>query len=341
MSLTRRVRRTLTVVSMLLLASVASLSTEPVASHAVTGESFTNPIVPTPNSADPWLGFHDGWYYYAATTWSSDLVMRKSRTLGGLKNAPEQVVFRLGPGPGCCSMWAPELQLLNGPNGLRWYFYFSADPSPGYGARQTGVLESAGNDPMGPYAYKGILGLQPNGGWAIDGSVLKLNGGNYFMYSAFAADGLQSNFIAKLTNPWTVESPGRRISAPTLAWERQDGNVNEGMHALQRNGRTFITYSASACWGPNYKIGMLEYRGGDPLAEASWYKHPQPIFARNDAAGVYGPGHHSFFTSPDGSETWIAYHANSSASDGCHTTRSTRAQKISWNADGTPTWEPQ
>ena len=57
---------------------------------------------------------------------------------------------------------------------------------------------------------------------------------------------------------------------------------------------------------------------------------------RRHAAGVYGPGHHSFFTSPDGTETWIAYHANSSPSQGCGTTRTTRVQKISWNADGTP-----
>ncbi len=109
-----------------------------------------------------------------------------------------------------------------------------------------------------------------------------------------------------------------------------------GSFALQRNGRTFLTYSASHCNGPNYKLGMLEYRGGDPLAASSWTKFSNPIFQRNDAAGVYGPGHHSFFTSPDGTETWIAYHANSSASQGCGTTRTTRVQKISWNADGTP-----
>ena len=40
--------------------------------------------------------------------------------------------------------------------------------------------------------------------------------------------------------------------------------------------------------------------------------------------------------SPDGAETWIVYHANSSAGQGCGTTRTTRAQKIGWNADGTP-----
>jgi hypothetical protein len=176
----------------------------------------------------------------------------------------------------------------------------------------------------------------PNNGWAIDGAVLKLNGALYFHYSAFHADGLQSLYIAPMSSPTSVSAHGTRISAPTLAWERQGQPVNEGSFALQRDGRTFLTYSASYCGTADYKLGMLEYRGGDPLAASSWTKFANPIFQRNNANGVYGPGHHSFFTSPDGTETWIAYHANSSASQGCGTTRTTRVQKISWNADGTP-----
>ena len=32
----------------------------------------------------------------------------------------------------------------------------------------------------------------------------------------------------------------------------------------------------------------------------------------------------------------MVYHANSSTSGGCDMNRSTRAQKFTWNADGTP-----
>lgn len=67
-------------------------------------------------------------------------------------------------------------------------------------------------------------------------------------------------------------------------WETQNGAVNEGAFALQRNGRTFLTYSASHCNGPNDKLGMLEYRGGDPLLAASWSKFSNPIFQRNKVA---------------------------------------------------------
>ncbi|GAA4928948.1 hypothetical protein GCM10023334_035560 [Nonomuraea thailandensis] len=293
---------------------------------AAPGPSFANPVVGTPNSADPTLLFHNGFYYYVATTWSANVVMRRSPTIAGLYSAPEQVVVQTGGN----TMWAPHLEMINN----RWYLYYSIEQ--GSLPRRTHVAESAGSDPMGPYTIRGVVNLMPNNGWAIDASVLKLNGNLYLTYSAFASDGLQSLFIAPMSNPWTASAHGRRISAPTLAWERQNGAVNEGSFPLQRNGRTFLTYSASHCNGPNYKLGMLEYRGGDPLAASSWSKFANPIFQRNDANGVYGPGHHSFFTSPDGTEAWIAYHANSSSTQGCGTTRTTRVQKISWNADGTP-----
>ena len=231
-----------------------------------------------------------------------------------------------------CTMWAPDLQLVNN----RWYLYFSADASPGQGQRRTGVLESAGTDPMGPYTYRGILNLEPNGGWAIDGSVVRFNGRpNHFVYSAFRG-GEQGLFIAPMSSPTQVSRNGVRISSPTLSWERQGGAVNEGPYAVYNGGRTFLTYSASSCNGPDYKLGTLTWTGGDPMSAGSWTKRSTPIFQRSDANGVYGPGHASFVRSPDGTETWIAYHANSSTNQGCGTTRTTRAQRIGWNSDGTP-----
>jgi GH43 family beta-xylosidase len=320
-------RRAMSLAAATLVGLSLAVAVNPERASAAPGPSFTNPAVDVPNSADPTLLYYNGFYHYVATTWSSDVVMRRARTISALRGAPEQIVVRTGGN----TMWAPHLEMINS----RWYLYYSVEQSGG--ARRTHVAESAGTDPLGPYTIRGILNLMPNNGWAIDAAVLKLNGVNYMMFSAFApSDNLQSLFIARLSNPWTAAGFGTRISAPTLAWERQDGAVNEGPFALQRNGRTFITYSASHCNGPNYKLGLLEYRGGDPLAAGSWSKVANPIFQRNDAAGVYGPGHHAFFTSPDGTETWIAYHANSSPAQGCGTTRTTRVQRISWNADGTP-----
>ncbi|HLV33937.1 MAG TPA: family 43 glycosylhydrolase, partial [Spirillospora sp.] len=235
----------------------------------------------------------------------------------------------------CCNMWAPEFHLLDGPNGLRWYFYYTAGTSGTLDNQHTHVLESAGTDPMGPYTYKARIFDPQNDVWAIDGSVLELNDRYYFLFSSWVGPN-QSLFIAPMSNPWTLSGPRVLISEPEYDWEKAGLNVNEGPVALHHNGRTFIIYSASYCATPDYKLGMLTYTGGDPLSADSWVKHPEPVFQRSDENGVFGPGHNGFFKSPDGTEDWIVYHANDAETDGCDDGRNTRVQKFTWNDDGTP-----
>ncbi|MEO3924375.1 family 43 glycosylhydrolase [Micromonosporaceae bacterium B7E4] len=299
-----------------------------------TPGTFTNPI--KRNGPDPWLQHHNGYYYLATTTWNSTITMRRSATLAGLASAPDQVVFNLANRPnGCCNMWAPEFHLINGPNGNRWYLYYVAgqnvsDFNP---TQRLHVLESAGTDPMGPYTFKADLGSD----WQLDASVLRVGNSLYLLgtYNAGGSYG-QSLFITPMSNPWTISGSRVRLTSPTLSWERQTHPVTEGPEPLYRNGRTMIVYSASACWGPDYKLGLLTLTGSNPLSASSWTKSPNPVFQRSDANGVFAPGHNGFFKSPDGTEDWIVYHGNDSASGGCDMNRSTRAQKFTWNSDGTP-----
>lgn len=298
------------------------------------GNTFTNPL--DRNGPDPWLTYYNGYYYLAATTWNRTITMRRSATLGGLATAPETVIFNLNQPGAMGTMWAPEFHLLNGPNGQRWYFYYTAGNEPfNLGSQRIHVLESAGLDPMGPYTFKAsMLDPQQNNTWELDAGILQLNGNLYLLGTFY--NGSQPMFIRPLSNPWTASGTRRILSTPTYSWETVGGAVNEGGEVLQRNGRTFIIYSASHCSTPDYKLGMLTYNGGDPLLSSSWTKSPNPVFQRSNANGVYGPGHNGFFKSPDGTEDWIVYHANSSSSGGCDMNRSTRAQKFTWNADGTP-----
>jgi GH43 family beta-xylosidase len=297
--------------------------------------TFRNPLN-TSQGSDPWMLYYQGNYYLAATTWSNIITMRRSPTIGGLRTA-QSVTIWTGDDPArCCNIWAPEFHLLDGPNGRRWYFYYTAGPAgTDTGNQRMHVLESAGTDPMGPYTYRARLYVSANDYWAIDGSVMQLNGQLYYLFSQWSGEN-QNIYIAAMSNPWTLTGSRVLLSSPTYAWERQTANVNEGPVALQRNGRTFIVYSASACWSPDYKLGMLSFNGGNPLTTSSWVKSAQPVFQRSDANSVYGPGHNGFFTSPDGTEHWIVYHANSSVNGGCDTRRTTRAQRFTWNADGTP-----
>src|SRR5439155_9301752 len=143
-------------------------------------------------------------------------------------------------------------------------------------------------------------------------------------------------FIRQLSNPWTAAGTRHTLATPTYGWETIGGAVNEAPAVLQHGGKTFVTFSASHCSTPDYKMGMLTYNSGDPLNSSSWTKSANPVFQRSDANGVYGPGSNGFFTSPDGTQDWMVYNANSSASGGCDMNRSTRAQRFTWNADGTP-----
>jgi GH43 family beta-xylosidase len=262
--------------------------------------------------------------------------MRKSRTLGGLATAPETVIFNLTRPNGAGTMWAPEFHLLTGPNGTRWYLYYVAGQEPyNLGTQRIHVLESSGTVPMGPYTFKADL-LDPtaNNTWELDPSIMQLNGKLYLLGTYY--NGSQPNFIRELSNPWTAAGTRHLLSSPTYSWETVGGAVNEGAEVLQRNGKTFIVFSASHCSTPDYKLGILTYNGGDPLNASSWVKSSTPVFQRNNAAGVYGPGHNGFFKSPDGTEDWIVYHATNNAGGNCDLNRSTRAQKFTWNADGTP-----
>lgn len=297
--------------------------------------TFRNPL--NDSGPDPWMTYYDGAYYLAATTWggaTTGLTMRKAATIAGLKEARPLTVWVDSTPSRCCNFWAPEFFLLDGPNGPRWYGYYTAGTVACCDNQRTHVIESVGADPLGPYTYKGEL-ADSQGGWAIDASILQLDGALYLLFSAWKGDN-QNLYIAPLSDPWTVSGNRVLLSTPTYAWEKQTGNVNEGPVALQHAGKTFIIYSASACWGPDYKLGMLTYTGADPLRADSWTKSAQPVFQRSDANGVFAPGHNTFFKSPDGAEDWIVYHANDAVTGACDMKRTPRIQKFTWNSDGTP-----
>lgn len=292
--------------------------------------TFTNPLFP--NGADPWLEYWDGNYYLTTTTWTSELVMRKSPTLAGLADARPVNVWSSADPDRCCNFWAFEFHRLKGPRGYRWYMMYTAGQDGTLDHQHLNVLESAGDDPMGPYQYKGAP--MPNV-WNIDGNYLQYKDRLFLIYSQWQGDE-QRNLIAELENPWTLkaDTPHTVITRPELVWEISGRKVTEGAEILQHKGRTFMTYSASFCNTPDYKLGLLELVGDDPLNATHWKKYSDPVLVRSDT--VFGPGHNGFFKSPDGKEDWLVYHGNDSIEHGCGATRSLRAQRFTWNDDGTP-----
>ncbi|KMT66634.1 alpha-N-arabinofuranosidase [Catenovulum maritimum] len=300
----------------------------------IADDTFANPIIR--NGADPWMHYFDGNYYLTTTTWTSQLVMRKSPTIAGLADAPAHYIWSGSDPSRAYNFWAFEFHPIERPEGLRWYVILTSGVKEHFGGQRNHILESEGSDPMGPYMYKGTP--MPDH-WNIDGSYFEHQGQLYFTWSEW--DGPeQVNLVSKMTNPWTLEGERNIITRPVYEWEHSGLKVNEGPEIIKHNGRVFLTHSSSFCNTEDYKLAVVELIGDDPVKPESWKKFDKPFFSK--ANGVYGPGHHGFFTSPDGTEEWLIYHGNSSPSDGCSGTRSARAQSFTWTEDGLPNFgEPE
>lgn len=288
------------------------------------GGTFTNPINRGP---DPWMTYYDG-NYYLTTTQGDCIRMWKAPTLARLKSVPGIVVWRDEDPSRSHGIWAPEFHSISN----RWYLYYTAMAATKVDTtHRMHVLESEGTDPLGPYHYQGRLFDPANDFYAIDGSVFQ-QPGNAAWYYIWAAHPGHRIRIARLANPWTLEGRSVQLEASGFGCEE----VREGPVVLRRNGRLFLTYSACDTGKPDYKIGMISAdERADVMNPSSWVQHPLPVFERNDVAGVFGPGHHGFFQSPDGKEDWIVYHGKSS-SNYTYSGRTTRVQKFTWNSHGAP-----
>jgi GH43 family beta-xylosidase len=202
------------------------------------------------------------------------------------------------------------------------------------------VLENDSPDPTsGTWVEKGQL-VTNWASFSLDATQFELKGIHYLVWAQKdpAIRGNSNLYIARMKNPWTIDGAQVRISQPQYRWERQGFWVNEGPAVLQRNGRIFITYSASAT-DARYCMGMLTASdAADLLSEGSWDKSAEPVFQTDESPRMYGPGHNSF-TVEDGRDVMV-FHARSYrdiVGDPLYDpNRNTWALPILWNDDGTP-----
>jgi len=322
----------------LLLCSCATVDTH--------NEVFCNPISNI-SAPDPYVKYIDG-YYYALYTEATRITIFRNTSIDTVLQGESKVVFTIGKEVQG-HVWAPELHYL--PSTGRWYIYASgATDVLEFSTIRMFCLESVTSDPFGEYVFKDFTDDHT---LAIDQTIFYDEKGQtmYTAFSEFANKG-QVITLAVMENPWTVSDKRIQVSYPQYMWERmgitedkdgriiegKDGRVNEGPIFLSHKDKLFLIYSASGCWSQYYCLGMLEYAGTDYAEKnvmniENWVKSTEPIFsAAND---VYGVGHCSFFASPDGKETWIAYH-------GMHTPYAGEAgrymyvQKISFDKNGIP-----
>jgi GH43 family beta-xylosidase len=292
----------------------------------------------------------DGYYYFTGTVPEYDrIVLRRAKTLEGLASAPESVIWRKhASGEMSFHIWAPEIQFING----KWYVYFAASRANAIWDIRMYVLEGAGDNPFtATWTEKGPITT------GISDEIFALDATTFVdeydpkktRYLSWAQrqpanEGKGTSiYIAELgKNPWEITGKPVKISSPELPWEIQRYEVNEGPAVIQRNGRTFLTYSASAT-DTRYCMGMLTAKEGANLLDVkSWEKSKDPVFKSSEATGQYGPGHNSFVVAEDGKTDILVYHdRNYSFKDEDRNAlndvnRRTRIQKFTWNDDGSP-----
>ena len=301
---------------------------------------YTNPIAE--RRADPHVFKHtDGFYYFTATVPEYDrIVLRRATTIQGLASAPETVIWRKhSSGIMGAHIWAPEIHFIDG----KWYVYFAAGRTDDVWRIRPYVLENSSANPLsGTWTERGRVNV-PWDTFSLDMSTFVVNGVRYLTW-AQAEPGISTNsnvYLARMgANPWQVTGTVARLVVPTSTWETRGYKVAEGPAVVQRNGRVFLTYSASAT-DANYCLGMLSASASaDLLNPASWRKSSTPVFQSNAATGQYGPGHNSFTVSEDGRSDILVYHDRNyrdiSGDPLNDPNRRTRVQKVYWSADGTP-----
>ncbi|RDW84951.1 putative glycoside hydrolase family 43 [Coleophoma cylindrospora] len=285
-----------------------------------TAATYSNPIR-SPDGSDPFIVYTGGYYYFLTTTWT-DVEITRATTLEGLKTGTKKVVYSTSTASRCCNVWSPEVHYINGV----WYIYYTAGISADLTGQRINVL-TGGATPWDTFTYTGQL----FGQWSIDATVLRFTTGNYLVFSCMA-NSQQCLCIAPLNTPTSLGTV-EVLSYPTNAWEQVGAAVNEAPAALYHGGKTMLTYSASYCWTASYQLGLLTWNGGDPMLRASWVK-TGPVFS--SANGNYGTGSNGFFTSPDGTQIWNVFNADSNSAGACDSTRYTMAEIVNWNSDGTP-----
>ncbi|GGX13549.1 glycoside hydrolase family 43 protein [Streptomyces chryseus] len=318
----------------------AAAAAPPAHAAGPTGSvALANPLVR--QRADPHIHRHtDRRYYFTATAPEYDrIILRRSRTLAGLGSADEAVIWRRHTtGDMAAHIWAPEIHHVDG----AWYVYFAAAPAHDVWQIRIWVLENKSADPFrGTWAEKGRLTTAWDT-FSLDATTFTHRSDRYLAWAQHEP-GMDNNtavFLSRMANPWTLTGPQIRLTTPEYDWERVGFKVNEGPSVVRRNGRLFMTYSASAT-DANYCLGLLTAdEDADLLAPGTWRKSPRPVFTSSEATGQYGPGHNSFTVAEDGRTDVLVYHARQYrdiTGDPLHDpNRHTRVQRLLWKADGTP-----
>jgi beta-xylosidase len=262
--------------------------------------TYTNPL-PTPQRiADPFVFREGDTYYLYGTSAGDGLLVWTSSDLVNWR--PRGHAFRRTDDSwGRRHFWAPELFKHRD----KYYLHFTAAAGDRENPLRRLVL-AEGDSPLGPFREVRAPWFEANYN-TIDGHVFRDRDGQLYLYSVYLPQPPEIEafqiHVRKLDENLVPSAESKMCFTASEAWEGK--NVNEGPFVLRHGDDYLLTYSGMPYTSPNYAVGIATAKS--PLGP--WTKSKDgPILKR--AAGVSGPGHHSFIESPDGKELFIVYHVH-------------------------------
>ncbi|MFV0560769.1 MAG: family 43 glycosylhydrolase [Enterococcus sp.] len=309
----------------------------------MTKQVYNNPIVL--ERADPWVYKHtDGYYYFMGSVPGyQTLEIRRAKSMNELQQAEPVTIWHAhSEGKMSQLIWAPELHFIHG----KWYIYFAASDheeirNQTYHHRMF-VLENSNQNPLeGEWVEKGQIKTQFES-FSLDATVFEHQERLYYVWAQLdpRIPGNSNLYISEMQNPWTLKGTQTLLSIPEYDWEKIGFWVNEGPAVIQRNGKIFITYSASAT-DENYAMGLLWAEDtSDLLNGFSWHKSVNPVFTSSEENQQFGPGHNSFTRNEDNTADVLIFHArpekNKVGDPLDNPNRHANAQIFDWDTDGFP-----
>ncbi len=269
-------------------ASFDSLTVTPIENEEKEGKTYKNPVSQL-SAADPFVLKHEGTYYAYCTAAPIGYYVYTSPDLVNWTNQ------------GLCAdmmwgidkwYWAPEVFERDG----KFYLIAHANRNLGF---------ATADSPLGPFIPEEEF-LIPD---AIDGHIFEDDDGRMYLYYVGKNDasGYWDIFGCELNDDVVSIKPGttKCLLSPKDPWEKVGADVTEGPAILKHNGTYYLTYSGTGYDSIEYAVGYAT--SDSPLGDYERYE-ANPILSYTSK--LHGPGHHSFTTSPDGSELIIVYHVH-------------------------------
>lgn len=286
----------------------AQTYTNPLLTTSFPGPSNTQPGDPgfpgSSGPADPCILEYEGSYYvYPTGNGFSYKAMGSDNLIDWTGNVTP---FNMPSGSPwkVWGLWAPEVEYIRG----RFYLYYTAG-SGDLSQQHIGVADC--DSPTGPFVDRSSS-TPLIADVSIDAECLQDGPDLYLYYVRWNGSSL-STWVQKLLDPLTIDTsvPARQCISASAGWE---ATVDEGPSVFKRDGKYYMFYSGNYAHTANYAVGVAT--ADNPLGP--WTKQPEPlnpVFKRNDAVGLWGPGHGQNLIGPDGLGDWFVYHQKTEPTD--------------------------